>query len=110
MKNRLYYGWIIVSALAVTEMVSWGVLFYGFTVLQTPMVAELGWSKSQMAGAFSLSMLVGGISGVPIGRWLDRRGPRLPNARLRAEPWGARTFIVADPDGNLILFASAMSA
>lgn len=25
--------------------------------------------------------------------------------RLRDEPWGARTFIVADPDGNLILFA-----
>lgn len=24
---------------------------------------------------------------------------------LRIEPWGARTFIVRDPDGNLILFA-----
>lgn len=24
---------------------------------------------------------------------------------LRKEPWGARTFVVADPDGNLILFA-----
>lgn len=25
---------------------------------------------------------------------------------LRNEPWGARTFIVKDPDGNLILFAA----
>jgi catechol 2,3-dioxygenase-like lactoylglutathione lyase family enzyme len=25
---------------------------------------------------------------------------------LRTEPWGARTFIVRDPDGNLILFAA----
>jgi catechol 2,3-dioxygenase-like lactoylglutathione lyase family enzyme len=24
---------------------------------------------------------------------------------LRREPWGAKTFIVADPDGNLLLFA-----
>ena len=24
---------------------------------------------------------------------------------LNKEPWGARTFIVLDPDGNLILFA-----
>jgi catechol 2,3-dioxygenase-like lactoylglutathione lyase family enzyme len=24
---------------------------------------------------------------------------------LKKEPWGAKTFIVADPDGNLILFA-----
>jgi uncharacterized glyoxalase superfamily protein PhnB len=26
-------------------------------------------------------------------------------AKLKKEPWGARTFIVSDPDGNLILFA-----
>ena len=24
---------------------------------------------------------------------------------LKTEPWGARTFIIRDPDGNLILFA-----
>ncbi|MDX6261235.1 MAG: hypothetical protein QOH84_2923 [Kribbellaceae bacterium] len=24
---------------------------------------------------------------------------------LRQEPWGARTFIIRDPDGNLLLFA-----
>jgi catechol 2,3-dioxygenase-like lactoylglutathione lyase family enzyme len=24
---------------------------------------------------------------------------------LRSEPWGARTFVVRDPDGNLVLFA-----
>jgi uncharacterized glyoxalase superfamily protein PhnB len=24
---------------------------------------------------------------------------------LRKEPWGAMTFIVKDPDGNLLLFA-----
>jgi len=25
---------------------------------------------------------------------------------LRVEPWGARTFIVRDPDGNLLAFAA----
>jgi catechol 2,3-dioxygenase-like lactoylglutathione lyase family enzyme len=25
--------------------------------------------------------------------------------KLRREPWGAQTFIVSDPDGNLLLFA-----
>jgi len=29
---------------------------------------------------------------------------------LRTEPWGARTFIVCDPDGNLLLFASSQEA
>jgi catechol 2,3-dioxygenase-like lactoylglutathione lyase family enzyme len=28
---------------------------------------------------------------------------------LRTEPWGAQTFIVKDPDGNLILFAGPAS-
>jgi catechol 2,3-dioxygenase-like lactoylglutathione lyase family enzyme len=26
---------------------------------------------------------------------------------LRTEPWGARTFMVRDPDGNLLLFAGS---
>lgn len=26
---------------------------------------------------------------------------------LRVEPWGARTFIIRDPDGNLLLFAGS---
>jgi hypothetical protein len=26
---------------------------------------------------------------------------------LRTEPWGARTFIVQDPDGNLIAFSGS---
>jgi uncharacterized glyoxalase superfamily protein PhnB len=25
---------------------------------------------------------------------------------LRREPWGAQTFIIKDPDGNLVLFGS----
>jgi uncharacterized glyoxalase superfamily protein PhnB len=25
--------------------------------------------------------------------------------KLKKQPWGARTFIVKDPDGNLLLFA-----
>jgi catechol 2,3-dioxygenase-like lactoylglutathione lyase family enzyme len=29
---------------------------------------------------------------------------------LKTEPWGARTFIVRDPDGNLILFAGQGSS
>jgi uncharacterized glyoxalase superfamily protein PhnB len=28
---------------------------------------------------------------------------------LKKEPWGARTFVVRDPDGNLLLFASPAS-
>lgn len=38
--------------------------------------------------------------------FLDYQAASVPFAQtLRTEPWQARTFIVRDPDGNLILFA-----
>jgi MFS family permease len=51
-------------------------LYYAFTVFLTPMQVELGWSRAAMTGAFSLALLISGVSGVPAGRWLDRHGPR----------------------------------
>jgi MFS family permease len=73
----VYYGWVLVAALGVTETTSWGILYYAFTVFLGPMEAELGWSRAAMTGAFSLAMLLSGVAAVPVGRWLDRHGPRL---------------------------------
>jgi MFS family permease len=66
----------MVWTLAVTETTSWGVLYYAFTVFLTPMQEELGWSRGALTGAFSLALLLSGLAGIPVGRWLDRRGPR----------------------------------
>src|SRR5439155_31599 len=63
--------------LGVTETISWGVLYYAFTVYLAPMEAELGWSRGDMTGAFSLAVLLAGLAAIPVGRWLDRHGPRL---------------------------------
>ena len=71
-----YHGWRIVGVLAVTETVSWGVLYYSFAVLQVPMRAELGLSSATVAGAWSLAVLVAGVCAVPAGRWIDRHGAR----------------------------------
>ena len=69
-------AWPQVFALSVTETVSWGILYYAFAVFLVPMGADLGWSRAQLTGAFSLALLVAGVAGMPIGRWLDRHGPR----------------------------------
>jgi MFS family permease len=58
------------------QVVSWGILYYAFSVFITPMSAELGWSRVGLNGAFSLLLLAEGIAAVPVGRWLDRHGPR----------------------------------
>src|SRR6476620_9674610 len=74
--HRLYFGWVMLAALCVAEPVSWGVLYDAFAVFIKPMEADLGWSSSQITGAFSLSLLITGFAGIPLGRWLDRRGAR----------------------------------
>ena len=74
--GRVYYGWIILAALAITEPTSWGVTFYAFGVLLEPMQRELGWPQSYVTGAFSLAVLVSAFAAVPVGRLLDRHGAR----------------------------------
>ena len=73
---RWYYGWALVGALGLTATVSYGILSYGFAAFITPMGAELGWSKTQVTGAFSLAQLVAGVAAIPVGRWVDRHGAR----------------------------------
>ena len=72
-----YYGWRIAWALAITQTVGYGVLYYAFSVFVAPMEAELGWSRAQTTGAFSLSLLLSGIIAIPVGRYVDRHGARL---------------------------------
>ena len=74
--SRLYYGWVVAGTLAITETVSWGVLYYAFSVFLVPMQRELGWSTATLTGAYSLALLVSGLAAPFVGRWLDRHGPR----------------------------------
>jgi MFS family permease len=75
--KRPYYGWILAVVLGFTETVSWGVLYYAFSVLIPPTTAELGWSRAEVSGALSAMLVVSGLAGLVVGRWLDEHGPRL---------------------------------
>jgi MFS family permease len=60
-----------------TELVSWGILFYAFSVLLVPMQNELGWSAGVITGAYSLAILISGLLAPWVGRWIDARGARM---------------------------------
>jgi MFS family permease len=68
---------VLVGTLAATELVSWGILYYAFGVLVAPMQKELGWSQGLLGGGLSLALFVSALLAVPVGRWLERAGPRL---------------------------------
>lgn len=62
--------------LSTAETLSWGIVYYCFSVFIQPIEREMGWTRTQVTGAFSLALLVSGLAAVPVGHWLDARGAR----------------------------------
>jgi len=68
--------WRIVAALGVTQIASWGSLYYAFAVVMESVRRELGASPPVVVGAYSVALLVSGIVAAPVGRHIDRHGAR----------------------------------
>lgn len=66
----------VLVTLCLTEITSWGILYYAFPVLSVAISRDTGWSTSVIVAAFSISQLVAAVVGIPVGRILDRHGPR----------------------------------
>ena len=64
------------AALCVTEIVSYGVIYYAFPVLAVQIAAGTGWSRTAVTAAYSAGNLAGAAAGIPAGRLLQRHGPR----------------------------------
>lgn len=62
--------------LALSQLVSWGVLFYGFAVAASAITADTGWSEGLVSGAFAAGLLVSGVGAPPIARALAAHDPR----------------------------------
>jgi MFS family permease len=65
--HRRLVGW-----LSLTQLISWGSVFYTFALLMEPVERELGLTRAQSSLAFSLALLAEGVLAYPVGRWIDR--------------------------------------
>ena len=65
--NRRLVGW-----LSLAQLVTWGSVFYGFSLLMEPVERDLGLTRAQTSLAFSLALLAEGLLAYPVGRWIDR--------------------------------------
>ena len=65
-----------IGILALTQIVSWGSLYYAFTIMAPGMQRDLGLAPELIFGAFSWSLLVAGLAATPAGVLLDRYGGR----------------------------------
>ena len=114
----------VLAALCVTEVVSWGVLYYAFPVALSSITADTGWSATATTAAFSAGLVVSALAGVPVGRWLDRAGPRrvMTSGSLLAAPaaaaiglapglvWFVLAWLVAGVAMSAVFYQAAFAA
>lgn len=101
----IFGPWRAVSVLGVTEILSWGALFYP-PVLTVPLIAaDHGWSPAFAMAGFSAGLFVGGLCARYVGGAIDRfgghmvmpAGSLIGAAGLLALVWapGAATYFAA---------------
>lgn len=92
----------VLVVLCVTEITSWGILFYAFPVLAGRITAGTGWSTTAITAAFSAGQLVAAVAGIAVGRVLDRQGPRA--VMTAGSALGVLAVLVIATAPNLPLF------
>lgn len=65
---------VLVPALGVTQIVSWGSLHYAIAVLAAPMAQDFGVDVALVLAAYTGGLLASGASAGVAGRWIDRLG------------------------------------
>ncbi|MFN3657632.1 MAG: MFS transporter [Pseudolabrys sp.] len=66
--------WRAVPVLGVTQILSWGTIFYTPVLIVPLIAAERGWSIAFTMGGFSVGLLTAGLVAPYVGRSIDRFG------------------------------------
>ncbi|MFC1930926.1 MFS transporter [Chloroflexota bacterium] len=75
-QSKIFYGYVVVLAAFLIMGLMWGTV-YTFGIFLKPLLIEFGWTRAMTSGAFALSLLLYGLSGVVTGRLTDRFGSRV---------------------------------
>jgi MFS family permease len=72
-----HYGWVILVGGAIGSFMTLPGQTNGVSLFFDPIAADLGLSRAQVALAYTIGTLAGALPAPLVGRWIDRRGPRL---------------------------------
>jgi MFS family permease len=77
-----HYGWVILVGGAIGSFMTLPGQTNGVALFFDPIAGDLALSRSQVALAYTLGTLAGALPAPLVGRWIDRRGPRLAAAAI----------------------------
>ena len=60
--------------LGITQILSWGTIFYTPVLIVPLIAADYDWSMSFAMGGFSVGLLIAGLTSPYVGRAIDRFG------------------------------------
>ena len=66
-----------VMPLAIAQTIVWATLYYSFPALLPEWERDLGWSKTEISGAFTAALLVAAVLAPMAGRLIDHGAARL---------------------------------
>jgi sugar phosphate permease len=75
-RRKVFYGWWLLAASVCAMALGSGVSFWSFGLYVEPLEDQFGWTRAEVSLGFSISLLLSGLSGPLVGRWVDARGPR----------------------------------
>ncbi|MGW0182597.1 MFS transporter [Nocardia sp. NPDC003345] len=93
---------LVLAVLCLTQISSWGILYYAFPVLSVSITAGTGWSAPVITAAFSLGALATALTGIPVGVVIDRTGPR--RVMTAGSILGAVALVAVASAPNLAVF------
>ncbi len=64
--------WLITLPFAIAETIVWAAYYYAFPALLLIWERDLGWSKTELSGAFTLALIVSAVLAPLVGRLIDR--------------------------------------
>jgi len=72
-----HYGWVILASGALGSFMTTPGQTYGVSPFFDPVAHDLGLSRAAVATAYTIGTLAGVLPAPFVGRWIDRRGPRV---------------------------------
>lgn len=73
-REFIFGPWRAVPVLGITQILSWGTIFYTPVLILPLLAQERGWSISFAMGGFSFGLLIAGLVSPYVGRSIDRFG------------------------------------